>query len=364
MGLRVKTMRSKLDIFKKLIKEYTGGNENGIDFTEFAKRYITANADQPVRYHLPVRVQKAWFKMKYPEGRLSYKVVESSPERILVKCTVYADKEGTILAESYGLKDMAVEDDFSAGIPPLLWAETSAAGYALSDAGFGLLFDCMGDAWDEYFKEKKEAESKANAKADPTIEAAKAVLAAENLAKTSKTKRGKTESVAAEPRTTPQMPAAPAPKPKTTGKAADDGIVPVPDDISPFMVEPEPDTVAEPIAVPNPAPAVEPAAPAPAKAVLTKDETKAAPTNAVPDTEDGLRVISLPVIAATEAMAHKMPLSRGLTLGEMEDAGVAFIIGKRFDTLSDYDKRAIYTVALQRETVKNILKKKYETKIA
>lgn len=91
-----------------------------------------------VRKRLPVNAQIAWFRLKYPMGKIAVSVKAGRNESQIATAKVYADfkdgvdnylAEGT--AEKFPLKDKPE-------ISVIEWAQTSAIGVALKNAGFGL----------------------------------------------------------------------------------------------------------------------------------------------------------------------------------------------------------------------------------
>ena len=92
------------------------------------------------RVIIPVAVQLAWFRMKYPEGKIATTVKQlNGEERFLATVKVYAsykDDEGCYLAEASAIKSRSPENP---EISAIEWAQTTAIGVALRNAGFGLL---------------------------------------------------------------------------------------------------------------------------------------------------------------------------------------------------------------------------------
>ena len=91
-----------------------------------------------VRKRLPVNAQIAWFRLKYPMGKIAVTVKAGRNESQIATAKIYTDfkdgvdnylAEGT--AEKFPLKDKPE-------ISVIEWAQTSAIGVALKNAGFGL----------------------------------------------------------------------------------------------------------------------------------------------------------------------------------------------------------------------------------
>lgn len=96
------------------------------------------------RQHLPVMIQMAWFRLKYPEGKISVNVIQSNDSfsafaRIYKD---YRDNENCYLAEATASR---APDPEKPTVSPLEWAQTAAIGNALRNAGFGLQFAVAGE---------------------------------------------------------------------------------------------------------------------------------------------------------------------------------------------------------------------------
>lgn len=98
---------------------------------------------------LPLGVKKAWFRSKYPEGSIRYKVLDHTESYVKVEARVYperncAEDEYLGCAISFATPDMVYENRFLSEMERVLWMESlargKAAARALTDAGFGLQF--------------------------------------------------------------------------------------------------------------------------------------------------------------------------------------------------------------------------------
>lgn len=118
----------------------------GFDPTPFAIDYTDLETGE-TRKRLPVMIQMAWFRMKYPEGRIA---VQVSPGKdcFVATARVYPNyKDG---AECY-LSEATASRGYLADKPsvsPREWAQTAAVGIALRNAGFGLQFSMAGDEFE------------------------------------------------------------------------------------------------------------------------------------------------------------------------------------------------------------------------
>ena len=96
------------------------------------------------RKHLPVVVQIAWFRMKYPEGKIATQV-ERDQDYYVATSRVYPSyKEGpdAYLAEGTAARKFNAE---MPSVNPREWAQTASVGIALRNAGFGLQFSLAGE---------------------------------------------------------------------------------------------------------------------------------------------------------------------------------------------------------------------------
>ncbi len=122
------------------------GNINkvdGFDPAPFAIDYADLNTGE-VRKRLPVMIQMAWFRLKYPEGRIAVQVVPARDCFVAMARIYpsYKDPADAYLAEATASRGYC-EDKPS--VSPREWAQTAAVGIALRNAGFGLQFSMAGE---------------------------------------------------------------------------------------------------------------------------------------------------------------------------------------------------------------------------
>lgn len=123
------------------------------------------------RARLPVVAQIAWFRLKYPEGKIAVKVVPGTNCFIATARVYpsYKDGEENYLSEATASRGKC-EDKPS--VSPREWAQTAAIGVALRNAGFGLQFPLAGEdfsdnAPDEFaFDTVSENETKSSPTSD------------------------------------------------------------------------------------------------------------------------------------------------------------------------------------------------------
>ncbi|MCQ2443042.1 MAG: hypothetical protein MJ077_08050 [Oscillospiraceae bacterium] len=117
----------------------------GFDPSAFAVEYSDLTTGD-TRKRLPVMAQMAWFRLKYPEGRIS---VEVKPAQSCFVATAkvyphYNDPPEHFLAEATASRSY---DPQNPSVSPREWAQTAAVGVALRNAGFGLQFSIAGESF-------------------------------------------------------------------------------------------------------------------------------------------------------------------------------------------------------------------------
>lgn len=120
---------------------------SGFDPAPFAVDYTDLNTGE-VRKRLPVMIQMAWFRLKYPEGRIA---VQVSPGKDCFVATAkvypsYKDPVDCFLAEATASRGYLPDKP---SVSPREWAQTAAVGIALRNAGFGLQFSMAGEEFED-----------------------------------------------------------------------------------------------------------------------------------------------------------------------------------------------------------------------
>ena len=115
----------------------------GFDPVPYAVDYTDLTTGE-TRKRLPVMIQMAWFRLKYPEGKIS---VEVSPghDCFVARARVYPsykDPTESYLAEATASRGRCQDKP---SVSPREWAQTAAVGIALRNAGFGLQFSAAGE---------------------------------------------------------------------------------------------------------------------------------------------------------------------------------------------------------------------------
>lgn len=120
---------------------------DGFDPAPFAVDFTDLNS-QETRKRLPVMIQMAWFRLKYPEGRIAVSVTPAK-DCFVATARVYPNYKDPVdcyLAEATASRGQC-EDRPS--VSPREWAQTAAVGIALRNAGFGLQFAMAGEDFEQ-----------------------------------------------------------------------------------------------------------------------------------------------------------------------------------------------------------------------
>lgn len=137
-------LENKEEQFRKLCEI---NRVEGFDPAAFAVEYTDMNTGE-VRKRLPVMIQMAWFRLKYPEGRIAVDVTPAK-DGFVARARIYPDyKDGLecYLAEATASRGA---DPAHPSVSPREWAQTAAVGVALRNAGFGLQFGAAGEEFSE-----------------------------------------------------------------------------------------------------------------------------------------------------------------------------------------------------------------------
>ena len=121
---------------------------DGFDPMSLAIEIGDLNEGGSVRYHLPVMTQIAWFRLKYPDGRIAVSVKPGN-NCFIADARVYAnysDPKDYFLAEGSAARGISKE---KASVSPREWAQTAAIGIALRNAGFGLQAAIAGESFED-----------------------------------------------------------------------------------------------------------------------------------------------------------------------------------------------------------------------
>lgn len=116
----------------------------GFDPSAFAEEYEGFDG-KPIT-GIPVAVQEAWFRLKYPEGRVAvHAEIGLNKDSIVAHARIYkhyTNPDGNYLAEASASRSYSEK---APNASPREWAQTAAIGIALRHAGFGLQFKVAGE---------------------------------------------------------------------------------------------------------------------------------------------------------------------------------------------------------------------------
>ena len=114
-------------------------NVEGFDPRNYMR--VIGEGAENARYYLDVAYRKLWFRLKYPEGRISKRLLKLADDMAVIEARVYLsykDTEENYIANAFSHKFRVEDAQFGNKFVEL--AETAATGRALADAGFGLQF--------------------------------------------------------------------------------------------------------------------------------------------------------------------------------------------------------------------------------
>ena len=124
----------------------------GFNPMELAVEYTDLSTNE-TRKRLPVMAQMAWFRLKYPEGRLAVSVRPGKDPAgnvyFIAEARVYAHYNNPVdsfLAEGSASRGYLADKPT---VSPREWAQTAAIGMALRNAGFGLQFAVAGESYED-----------------------------------------------------------------------------------------------------------------------------------------------------------------------------------------------------------------------
>lgn len=130
----------------------------GFEPSQFAIKLADLSENGEERMRLPVMTQLAWFRLKFPMGKIAVEVGPSG-DLFVAKARVYADykdADNCFLAEATASRGKC---DQKPSVSPREWAQTAAIGIALRNAGFGLQFAIAGDDFEDIAPDELGADS-------------------------------------------------------------------------------------------------------------------------------------------------------------------------------------------------------------
>lgn len=144
--------QSKLLALKQI---NTINSVEGFDPEAFAVGFTDLSTGE-TRKRLPVVIQMAWFRLVYPQGKISLQV-SGGKDCFIASARIYADYRDSTecyLAEATASRGVSTTKP---SVSPREWAQTAAIGIALRNAGFGLQFAIAGEEVEDIPSELPES---------------------------------------------------------------------------------------------------------------------------------------------------------------------------------------------------------------
>ena len=116
----------------------------GFDPSAFLRRLTGENGEE--QWYLDVKYRKLWFRLMYPEGKITKRIVKLENDFAIIESKVYLnrnDPEDAFVSCAFAQRWR--KDDDGYGLKYVETAETAAVGRALADAGFGIQFSEPGE---------------------------------------------------------------------------------------------------------------------------------------------------------------------------------------------------------------------------
>lgn len=117
----------------------------GFNPEDYAVDYTDLNTKE-TRKRLPVIAQIAWFRLKYPMGKIALKI-EQRGNLFVATARIHPDYKDPVDAYLSEATASRAKCDDIPSVSPREWAQTAAIGIALRNAGFGLQFSMAGESF-------------------------------------------------------------------------------------------------------------------------------------------------------------------------------------------------------------------------
>ena len=117
----------------------------GFNPEDYAVDYTDLNTKE-TRKRLPVIAQIAWFRLKYPLGKIALKI-EQRGNLFVATARIHPDYKDPVDAYLSEATASRAKCDDIPSVSPREWAQTAAIGIALRNAGFGLQFSMAGESF-------------------------------------------------------------------------------------------------------------------------------------------------------------------------------------------------------------------------
>lgn len=119
----------------------------GFDPAAFLRRLTGESGEE--QFYLDVKYRKLWFRLKYPNGKITKRIVKLDNDFAIIESKVYLDRnDAEDCYISCAMAQRWRSDDDTYGKKYVETAETAAVGRALADAGFGIQFAEPGEEKD------------------------------------------------------------------------------------------------------------------------------------------------------------------------------------------------------------------------
>ena len=117
----------------------------GFNPEDYAVDYTDLNSKE-TRKRLPVIAQIAWFRLKYPLGKISLRT-EQKGNIFVATARIHPDYKDSVDAYLAEATASRAKCEDIPSVSPREWAQTAAIGIALRNAGFGLQFAMAGESF-------------------------------------------------------------------------------------------------------------------------------------------------------------------------------------------------------------------------
>ena len=117
----------------------------GFNPEDYAVDYTDLNSKE-TRKRLPVIAQIAWFRLKYPLGKISLRT-EQKGNIFVATARIHPDYKDPVDAYLAEATASRAKCEDIPSVSPREWAQTAAIGIALRNAGFGLQFSMAGESF-------------------------------------------------------------------------------------------------------------------------------------------------------------------------------------------------------------------------
>lgn len=111
----------------------------GFNPADFLRKIKNESGEEQL--YLDVKFRKLWFRLKYPKGKITKRLIKIDEQVAIVESKIYLDRndnEQAYISSAMAQRQKTTDDVY--GMRYVETAETAAVGRALADAGFGIQF--------------------------------------------------------------------------------------------------------------------------------------------------------------------------------------------------------------------------------